>query len=276
MITQTIVLLKFQDSISQQDIILLIATSSIVLLILLITVIMLFSYFQKKKLKFIMDRQKAEKKYLEELANSQLETQEQTLKNIGWELHDNVGQLLSVANMQLNVISTEVPKETKKRFEETRDVINKSLKEIRALSKSLNSDVIQNIGLEQSVKNEIERFNKLKFVDAKLQVFGNEAYEINAKDEIIIFRILQEFMSNSIKHSKAKNLDISFTYLPKKLSIKIMDDGIGFNQNQVKKGSGLINMESRAELINADFAIKSSENQGVSLTLSYPIKTSQS
>jgi len=261
-----------QEFMTQDEIVMLIATSSIVLLILLVTVIMLFTYFQKRKLKFILDKQEAERRYLEELAESQLETQEQTLKNIGWELHDNVGQLLSVANMQLNVISTEVPEDTKKKFEETRDVINKSLKEVRALSKSLNRDVIHNIGLEQSVRNELERFNKLKFVDAKLQVFGNEDYKINAKDEIIIFRILQEFMSNSIKHSKAKNLDVTLTYLPEKLSIEIMDDGVGFNLNQVKKGSGLINMESRAELINADFSLKSSENQGVSLTLSYPIK----
>ena len=266
-------IITLQEFMTQDEIIMLVAASSIVLLILLITVISLFTYFQKKKLKFILDRQEAERKYLEELAESQLETQEQTLKNIGWELHDNVGQLLSVANMQLNVISTEVPEGTKKRFEETRDVINTSLKEVRALSKSLNSDVIRNIGLEKTIKNEIERFNKLKFVDAKFQVFGNKDYEINAKDEIIIFRILQEFMSNSIKHSKAKNLDVTITYLLEKLDIKIMDNGVGFNLEKVKKGSGLINMESRAKLINTDLSIKSSENQGVSLTLSYPIKT---
>ena len=262
-----------EPSLSQDEIVMLIAASSIVLLILLVTVIMLFTYFQKKKLKFILDKQEAERKYLEELAESQLETQEQTLKNIGWELHDNVGQLLSVANMQLNVISTEVPEDTKKRFEETRDVINTSLKEVRALSKSLNSDVIQNIGLEKSIKNEIERFNKLKFLDAKLKVEGTHDYEINPKDEIIIFRILQEFMSNSIKHSKAKNLNVSLNYGIDKLNIEIADDGVGFNVDNAKKGSGLINMENRAKLINADFSIKSSENQGVSLTLSYPIKT---
>jgi len=266
--------IKWQDVFSKDDVILIIASSSIVLLILLITVIMLFTYFQRRKLKFILDRQEAERRYLEELANSQLETQEQTLKNIGWELHDNVGQLLSVANMQLNVISTEVPENTKKKFEETRDVINKSLKEVRALSKSLNSDVIQNIGLKKSIRNEIERFNKLKFVNAKLHVHGKHEEKINPKDEIIIFRILQEFMSNSIKHSKAKNLNVVLNYTDDKLNIEISDDGIGFNPNSIKKGSGLINMESRAKLIKSDFIIKSSEKQGVSLSLSYPIKTS--
>ena len=259
-----------QDAIGV-DITLMIAGTSIVLLVLLITVIFLFTYFQKKKLKFILDRQETERKYLEELAKSQLETQEQTLKNIGWELHDNVGQLLSVANMQLNVISNEVPTATKQRFEDTRDVINKSLKEVRALSKSLNSDVIQNIGLEKALNNELERFNKLKFVNARLEVIGEGDREIDPKDEIIIFRILQEFMSNSIKHSKAKNLDVALNYATDRLEIMIKDDGIGFDTNAVKKGSGLINMENRAKLIRADFSISSSENQGVSLNLSYPI-----
>jgi len=261
-----------QELMTKDDIVMLIAASSIVLLILLVTVIMLFTYFQKRKLKFILDRQEAERRYLEELSNSQLETQEQTLKNIGWELHDNVGQLLSVANMQLNVISNEVPEGTKQKFEETRDVINKSLKEVRALSKSLNSDVIQNIGLEKAISNELERFNKLKFVKAKLHVNEQRDEDIDPKDQIIIFRILQEFMSNSIKHSKAKNMNVSLQYSPARLDIEISDDGVVFDSNQVKKGSGLINMESRAKLIKADFSIKSSVNKGVSLILSYPIK----
>ena len=144
-------------ALQQEDITLLIASTSIVLVILLVTVVMLFSYFQKKKLKFILDRQEAERKYLEELSKSQLETQEQTLKNIGWELHDNIGQLLSVANMQLNVLSTKIDDKHKASFNDTKEVINTSLKEVRALSKSLNTDVIQNIGLEKAIVNEINR-----------------------------------------------------------------------------------------------------------------------
>lgn len=261
-----------QDTMGQDDMTLMIASTSIILLVVLITVIMLFTYFQRRKLKFILDRQEAERRYLEELAESQLETQEQTLKNIGWELHDNVGQLLSVANMQLNVISNEVPDESKQRFEDTRDVINKSLKEVRALSKSLNSDVIQNIGLEDALKNELERFNKLKFLNARMDITEGGQYTIDPRDEIIIFRILQEFMSNSIKHSKAKNLTVNLAYRPDMMEIKIEDDGVGFDMNEVKKNSGLINMENRANLINADFSIISAPNEGVSLTLSYPIK----
>ncbi len=260
---------NIDKELSQSDTMFIVAASSMLLLILLITVIILFVYYQRKKLKFILDKKESEKRYLEELSKSQLETQEQTFKNIGWELHDNVGQLLSVANMQLNVLSTNLSDDLKPKLKDSQDVLKKSLAEVRALSKSLNSDVIQNLGLIKSVENELNRFNKLKFLNATLTIKGDENDVVNEKDQIIIFRIIQEFFSNSIKHSKAKNLDVLLEYLPNELFIKVTDDGIGFDEEQIQKGSGLINMKSRAELIDADFNFKSLKGKGVSLTLNY-------
>lgn len=266
----TVILIQnINKEFSPSDTILVVAASSMVLLILLTTVIILFIYYQRKKLKFILDKKEAERRYLEELTKSQLETQEQTFKNIGWELHDNVGQLLSVANMQLNVLSTSLPDDLKPKLKDSQDVLKRSLKEVRALSKSLNRDVIENLGLLKSLENELNRFNKLKFLNAKLVVKGEENSVVDEKDQIIIFRILQEFFSNSIKHSKAKSLNVMLEYLPDELFISVIDDGVGFDEEMVKKGSGLINMKSRAELINADFDLKSLKGKGVSLTLNY-------
>lgn len=260
---------NIDKKLSQNDIMLIVAASSMVLLILLIAIIVLFVYYQRKKLKFILDKQESEKRYLEELSNSQLEIQEQTFKNIGWELHDNVGQLLSVANMQLNVLSSSLSDDLKPKLRDSQDVLKKSLKEVRALSKSLNRDVIENMGLVKSIENELSRFNKLKFLNAELTVRGDENSVVDEKDQIIIFRILQEFFSNSIKHSKAKNLNVMLEYLPDELFISATDDGVGFKEEEIKKGSGLINMKSRADLIHADFDLKSLKGKGVSLTLNY-------
>ncbi len=264
-----VLLQNIDQKMSPNDIMLIVAASSLVLLILLITIIVLFVYYQRKKLKFILDKQESEKRYLEELTKSQLETQEQTFKNIGWELHDNVGQLLSVANMQLNVLSTNLSDDLKPKLKDSQNVLKQSLKEVRALSKSLNKDVIENMGLVKSVENELNRFNKLKFLNAELTVRGDDNDIVNEKDQIIIFRILQEFFSNSIKHSKAKNLNVILEYLPDELFISVTDDGVGFDEKLIKKGSGLINMKSRAELIKADFNLKSLKGKGVSLALNY-------
>lgn len=245
----------------------------VVIIIISTFVIVFFMVFHKRKNKLLIEKFEQKRQFEEELAKSKLEIQEQTLKNIGWELHDNVGQLLSVANMQLNILSTEISDKLKDKLKDSQEVLKQSLAEVRSLSKSLNTDVIKNLGLEQSIKNEINRFNKLHFLNAELTVRGEPNPELlNDKDQTIIFRILQEFFSNTIKHSKAKNLNVLMEYLPDELFITASDDGLGFDEETVKMNSGLINMKKRAELINADLELKSLKGKGVTLSLQYPKK----
>ncbi|WP_117882053.1 sensor histidine kinase [Aureibaculum luteum] len=248
-------------------IIILIATLTIVLLIVIIIII--FSIFQNRKVKFLFDKEVAKQRFDEEIIKSKLETQEQTLQNISWELHDNVGQLLSVARMQLNMVQPSLTEEQKTLVQDTGDIISKSLQEIRSLSKLLNPEVVKNIGLHEAIQLEIDRFNRLNYINATFDVKGNIT-PINQKDEIILFRIVQEFLSNSIKHSKSKKIEITANCTHEFLKIKIQDYGVGFDENIVKKGSGLLNMKSRAKLINAEFDLKSEKDKGVSLTLTYP------
>ena len=84
---------------------LLIIVCSLVLLAFLMIIIILFSVFQKRKIKFINQRNEAILRYQEEVARTQVEIQEETLKNVGRELHDNIGQLISVANLELKIFS---------------------------------------------------------------------------------------------------------------------------------------------------------------------------
>ena len=128
--------------------------------------------FQKRKDKLIKDRHDAELRFEKELTKSQLEIQEQTFKNIAWELHDNIGQLLSVTNIQLNMLETKVGDEFKSQIKETKDVVAATVQEVRSLSKTLNSEVVQNNGLVASVRTEIERFNRLNFLHADLKIEG--------------------------------------------------------------------------------------------------------
>ncbi|MCH2193558.1 histidine kinase [Kordia sp.] len=256
---------------NDQEIQMLVAATSTVLLILLITVIILFVFFQKRKLKFILEKKEAEKRYMEEIAKSQIEIQEQALQNMSWELHDNIGQLLSVARMHINILGTQLTEENKEKLDDISEIVGKSLQEIRLLSKTMNTEIIQNMGLIKSIEVELDRFNKLNFLVATLQVSGEER-SLDIKEEIILFRILQEFFSNAIKHSKAKNLEVTLNFETDKLAILAQDDGVGFDEGEIEKGSGLINMKSRAAIINAEFVMKSAKNKGVSLTLAYPYK----
>lgn len=240
-----------------------------VLVIVTTLVIVFFIVFQKRKNKLLLDKIKQQQEFDEEISRTQTEIQEQTLKHIGWELHDNVGQLLALASMQINMLSAQVSDDMKESVNSTADVIKESLKEVRSLSKSLNNDVILNIGFEQSITNELNRLKRMKFASAELHIKGHKRELQNKKHEIVIFRILQEFFSNSIKYSEAKNLKVVLNYQPEKLIIEASDDGVGFEIATAEKGSGLINMKSRAELINSTFDLYSKPKEGVRLTLEY-------
>ncbi|SFZ94267.1 hypothetical protein SAMN05428642_10435 [Flaviramulus basaltis] len=241
-----------------------------VLIIITSLVIVFFVVFQKRKNKLLLDRIKQQQAFEEEIAQAQTETQEQTLKNIGWELHDNIGQLLSFASMQLSILKMQVADDVKDKFKDTSDALKDSLAEVRQLSKTLNNEVVLNIGFEKSITNELNRLKKMKFTSAELKIIGDKIDFVNRKHEIIIFRILQEFLSNSVKYSEAKNLNITLNYQPKNLIITATDDGKGFDIDTVEKGSGLINMKSRAALVNAKLDLTSKPNEGVKLVIDYP------
>jgi len=243
----------------------------IVLVIITALVILFFVVFQRRKNKLLIEKMMQQKAFDEEIQKTQSEIQEQTLKHVAWELHDNVGQLLAYASMQLKTLTSKVSEENKEKVNETSDIIKESLKEVRSLSKSLNNEVILNFGLEESIANELNRLKKMKFKRARLNVLGNKVDLPNKKHEIVLFRILQEFFSNSMKYSEAENLTVELNYQKDKLIIKAVDDGKGFDLETAKKGSGLINMKSRAELINADYNLVSKEGDGVSLTIEYPL-----
>lgn len=240
-----------------------------VLILLCTLVILFFIVFQKRKNKLLLDKIAQQQAFEEELSKTQLEIQEQTLKNIGQELHDNVGQLLSVANMNLSILSMQISGDIKESFVETKDAVKESLSELRALSKSLNSDVIVNKGLQQSIENEVRRLNKLKLLKTTLEIKGNPENYKDSKNSTILFRIIQEFISNTVKYSKATLLEIILEYKADQLKIIAMDNGNGFNVSEVEKGAGLLNMKNRADLINASYHLTSKIGEGVKLKLNY-------
>jgi len=242
-----------------------------VLVIIIGLFVLFFVIFQKRKNKLLLDKIQREQEFQEEFVKTQIEVQEQTLKNVGQELHDNVGQLLSVANMQLSLVSSLAKDAVKNKVDETKSVINDAIKEVRGLSKVLNNEVILNLGFQESLNTELERLNRMNILKAQLTSTGDKGVCRNNKDAIILFRILQEFISNTVKYSKATELNIMLEYSPHSLLIAAEDNGIGFDKEKIERGSGLINMESRAKLTESEFSLVSELNKGTKLMLRYPI-----
>lgn len=242
-----------------------ILVASIVLVMIIILLIVLFSIFQKRKNSLLLQQKEAEKKFETAIAETQIEIREETLRNISWELHDNIGQLLTLAKIQVSVAQNDPNK-----LQEVTDTITKSLVELRSLSKLINPDAIKSLNLTEAISMEIERFNRLQFIKATITQNGDIKI-LDDKIEIIIFRILQEFFTNTIKHSKASNLDVVVTYDLEKLIIHAKDNGVGFNMNHTntQQGIGLCNIQNRGKLINAEVSLASQEGQGTAMTLTY-------
>ncbi|WP_347372813.1 ATP-binding protein [Aequorivita sp. Q41] len=230
---------------------------------LVIIVIVLFSVFSSRKNRLLREQAEAKKVFDRELAESQIEIREETLRNISWELHDNIGQLMTLAKIQ-----SQMALEKPELMTEVSKTIGSGIDELRALSKLINPEALKSLSLKEAVSLEIERFNRLKFIKAELIVKG-DIIPIESNIQVIIFRILQEFFSNTIKHSKASSLKVILNYSDEELKITAKDDGIGFEKNDDFMGIGLKNMETRAKLIHSALKIDSIKDKGTALYLDY-------
>lgn len=236
-----------------------------ILLLLLVVVVVLFSVFMKRKNSLLVEQEEERKKFEREITETQIEIREETLRNISWELHDNIGQLLTLAKIQ-----TQNSGGNQLDLDEAAATIGKALTEIRALSKLINPEALKNMSLPEALHLELERFNRMAYLKSSLKIKG-EPIIIDKKIETIIFRILQEFFTNTIKHSKASDLTVLIIYKEKKMFITVKDNGLGFNYEaaRAKNGIGLTNIETRAKLIGATVDYTSRIGEGTSLSLIY-------
>jgi len=245
----------------QKELLILVFSACSTIFVFCISLIILFIMLQKRRLA-----------YHEEIVKTRIEIKEQTLKNISWEIHDNIGQILSTLVLYNHTLENNLPEEHKHKVLESRELIENAIREVRALSKATNTDYIKTVGLLESVKLELERFQRLKFLKINLIINGNP-YRLNEENGLILLRILQEFFANTIKHSKASTLEVIFQYKLSELKIIAKDNGIGV-QEGAKTGRGIINMQNRAILIGAFFNFDSGPS-GTTLEITYPHKLTQ-
>ena len=251
----------------REEIQLLVISLSIVFFTLLIVLFVLFFYFQKKKTQFLIDKMESEIHFQSELIKTRVEIKDQTLTEISKELHDNIGQIISVAIMQINMYAQKKDPVTNSELEELKGVMAKSLDEIRILSRIINKDNLINTNFIESIKNDFSRIEKLKNIACELQI-NCEFPKINVEHELILYRIFQESIHNSLKHSSSKKIEMEINCTEEFLTITLKDFGIGFDSNQNYKGLGLNNIKFRAKLIGAKLTLNSSEN-GTVIFLKY-------
>ncbi len=233
--------------------------------------ILLLLFYQKKNVQHRKKLLEMEKQYREQLLQSRLETQEYSFNQISQELHDNIGQLLSSAKLLLSITAMELqsPPHTLKTAEQT---VAKAILDLRSLSKSLSKEWLHQFNLVENLEAEKNRINTTGDVSVQLNS-DFEKLPLAPDAQVMLFRVIQEALQNSIKHAFPKHIFIQIKNTNNHLELNIEDDGRGFDIASAKKDSlGLRNMEHRVQLLGGSIEWLPGKESGTLITIKLPAK----
>lgn len=249
--------------------------STITFLLLSVLIVTFLFLFQKRQTQNRQEKANLHAQYQQEILQSQLEIQNQTLQHISGELHDNIGQLLSVARLHLNMLEEEETA-TPAQIREVNNVIDKTIQELRGLSKSLDGDFVKDFGLMESLSHELLRIRATGKYQTEIVIEG-DPYRPEGQKEIVLFRVVQEILNNALKHAAAKHITVTLRYDPTQFILTVQDDGKGFDLDTVmsrdmsQSGAGLRNIKRRTELVGGSCKMESTPGHGTKVTLQLPI-----
>jgi len=237
------------------------------LLLLGIFIISFIFFYQKKHSSHLLEKEHLRSTFQKEVLKTQLEVQEQTLTNISREIHDNITQVLSFVKLNLGMIDNG-DSIIQNKINESRELVAQTINDLRNLSKSLSFEHIVNLGLVKTIELEAERINNSGLISVSVTVEG-DIIPLGQQRELVLFRIFQEALNNTLKYSGATHLKIALQYSEVLFNLTLVDDGAGFSPGllQDNLGSGLKNMKNRAFLVGAIANIDSSPGEGCRITI---------
>lgn len=217
--------------------------------------------FRRRQNNYYKEKELMNAEFQHALLESRLEIQEETFKKISQEIHDNIGQMLTLVKLHLNNIDISLHSPSSENIEKANSLLTNAIQDLRDISKTMNTDIISRIGVIKAIQLELDLIEKASGIKTKF-IDNNSPDHISPEVELILFRIIQEALHNCIKHAQASLIEV-MVYGKDKLEVVVKDNGIGFDPNIASvKGSGLTNIESRCKLINANLTLQSSPGEG--------------
>lgn len=250
----------------QQEVFLILTIGTLIFILLTSALLLFLIHHKRKQQHHITEKMNLEHQYQSQLLQTRLEVQEQAFKYLSEEIHDNVGQALSMIKLQLYALNQQATAESKPLIAATLEVLSKAINDLRNISHNLHGGYVSMHGLQEAVEKEIAYINGAKTIHAHLEIVG-DSYSLGKEKELLIFRIIQEALNNAIKHASASSVSVILKYLPQQFTAIVQDNGSGFDADKkLENGMGLSNMRTRATLLNAVFNLNSSDN-GTTISL---------
>jgi len=229
-----------------------------------------YRHIQKARL------QKALLAHKENRSRAAIEAEMQERRRIGQELHDGLGQMLSIIRMNVGVLKKKESLSGKKReelFDSAVNTVDQAFKELRSISHNLAPAVLTEMSLEQALNSLARQVNQAEQVKLHLETLDLSGIQDNIT-ETTVYRSVQELINNALKHSAAANLYVQVISDNSQVSILVEDDGKGFDINLVNSsgGCGLKNMQTRIENLNGSFYMDSRKGRGSIVQIFIPLK----
>ena len=229
----------------------------------------------------MFERMEAMSKQRRILAARLITVQEEVLRSVSRELHDEFGQILTAVGAMLARAERKgLPPDSPFRSEltEVRQIVHATLEKMRSLSQMLHPSVIDDYGLLKGIEWYVGEFEKQTGIETSVVVQGVPE-RIVGQPATHCFRIVQEALNNAAKHSGAKRAEVELAFGADKLAVTIMDFGKGLkaeSRENAKRGLGLIAMRERAALVGGDLEVHSTPGAGTTVVLTMPLQQTES
>ena len=240
-------------------------------------VLAMIFFYQRKQQKQKQELIRLKEEYEQEVLRSQLEIQDSTMKTIAQELHDNIGQGLSVIKLWMAMAPIPAGHEAFEGIQNSKELLHKVIRDMADLTKSLHTDRIAEVGLSEAIHFDLASIRRMGLLEIDFDLQGDEFHFPDQKS-IFIFRMYQEMMNNILKHSQATHVRVSLHYSGNNIFVmRIEDDGIGFDLEQKNNsvtgssGLGLKSMRNRAKMIGAGLVIESEPAKGTQIQVTVPL-----
>jgi PAS domain S-box-containing protein len=231
----------------------------------------------------ITERKKLEQKIVTEqishqrqLTQATIDGQENERREIGKELHDNIGQQLTTIKLFLDLAKSTADDATHEMVNMAVKGVSEVINEIRAMSRSLIPSTLKDLGLVDSIHELAESFLRTQSLKIEFEYAGFDEELIPENQKLTLFRITQEQLNNIVKHAGAKKVWIKLHRNAEELFLEIRDDGNGFDIKKTRQGLGFVNMRNRAELFGGKAEVLSASGKGCLLKISFPHNLLQS
>jgi PAS domain S-box-containing protein len=231
----------------------------------------------------ISDRKQAEKEirtYQEQLRSVASElslTEERERRRLATDLHDHVGQILALAQIQLGAIrESAASTQLAEPMDEVRRLIEQTIQYTRSLTFELSPPILYDLGFEAAVEWLAELIQTQHGISIKVQA-GRSALPMNDENRVILFQTVRELLVNVVKHNYAKNIRVFITRDDSNLQVKIEDDGLGLGTSPEvsldgPRGFGFFSIQERLKYLGGHLEVESEQGWGSRVTLRVPLK----